>query len=86
VSGLLAKITNITAQDVPGGLFSFAAICPGVDSDRNQEHPLLAFKKTSDPYTLYLHQARQEQDWEDFKVAWTKNTVIKWQMETMKSF
>jgi hypothetical protein len=35
-------------------------------------HPITAFKATSDPDTLYLHQAKREDDWPEFLKAMAK--------------
>jgi hypothetical protein len=69
-----AEVFKATMHNVPGELFSFMAIYPEADSGRAQEHPLLAFSlgNFSDPETLYLHEARQEPDLEDFKVIMDK--------------
>jgi hypothetical protein len=67
-----AKITTATEHDTPGELFSFAAVYPGAEIDADQEHPLLAYKATSYPDTLCLHEARKEPDWDEFKVAMDK--------------
>jgi hypothetical protein len=52
-----AQIAGSTAHDVPGKIFAFTAIYPEGEAGEEQEHPLLAFKATSDPDTLYLHEA-----------------------------
>jgi hypothetical protein len=58
----------LAAHDIPGELFSFAAIVPEAEQTGTQEeHPMLAFKAT-----LYLHEARKEPDWDDFKTAMDK--------------
>ena len=37
-----------------------------------EHHPLLAYKATSDPDTMYLHQAMKEPDKEQFLIAMEK--------------
>ncbi len=44
--------------------------CKGED-----EHPLMAFKATSDPDTMYLHDAMKEPDKKEFLVAMQKEVT-----------
>jgi hypothetical protein len=42
------------------------------DSFDNLQHPCLAMKSTSDPDTMYLWQAKKEEDFPQFQVAMQK--------------
>ena len=39
-----------------------------------EDHPILVMAASSDPDTLYLHQARKQTDWKEFKNAMFKET------------
>jgi hypothetical protein len=61
---MMAELSPLTADDVEGELFCFAAMFP--DDDRDHDDPLLAYKAVSDPDTLYFHEAMKEKDWAKF--------------------
>jgi hypothetical protein len=58
-------------QDVPGEIFSATALFPRDDSIMDMP-PLLAYKATADPDTLYLHEAMRQADRQKFLEAMTK--------------
>ena len=52
------------APKIEGELFCMEALCP--DRDIGEEPPLHAFKATSDPDTMYHHQAMKQHDRKEF--------------------
>ena len=41
------------------------------DDDKSKiiNEPLLAYKATADPDTMYLHEAMKQKDWKNFRIA-----------------
>ncbi|KAI2496437.1 hypothetical protein MHU86_18061 [Fragilaria crotonensis] len=71
IKAMAAEITEATSHDVEGEIHCYVAMFP--DDDRvNWDDPLLAYKATSDPDTLYYHQATKEQDKEEFENSMLK--------------
>ena len=60
---MLAEIKVQTKNNVEGEIFCLEAMFPFRDEGI---HPLVAFKATSDPDTMYLHEAMKEPDREEF--------------------
>jgi hypothetical protein len=58
---MMAELSPLTADDIEGELFCYAAMFPD-DDDRDHDDPLLAYKAVSDPDTLYFHEAMKEKD------------------------
>jgi hypothetical protein len=61
IEAMMAEISPLTADDIEGELFCYAAMFPD-DDDRDHDDPLLAYKAVSDPDTLYFHEAMKEKD------------------------
>jgi hypothetical protein len=70
VEAMMAEISTVTAGDVEGELFCYAAMFP--DDEQDHDDPLLAFKAVSDPDTLYFHEAMKEKDREKFQEGMSK--------------
>jgi len=68
----LAEAKNPILRDVRGEIFVLQAMFPSSCLEQPAEDPLLAFKATSDPDTMYMHQAQKEQDWKQFRKAMQK--------------
>ena len=72
---MIAEIERDTQEDnvdqVQGEIFCHSAMYPKDDTVL-EHHPLLAYKATSDPDTMYLHQAMKEPDKEQFLMAMEK--------------
>ena len=65
------KYVNTNHNDIVGEIYALDAMFK--PSDTNQvTDPLLVFKATSDPDTLYHYQAMRQPDREDFKKAMNK--------------
>jgi hypothetical protein len=73
---MLVEIKDVTKNDVEGEIFCLEAMFP---SREEIEHPLMAFKATSDPDTMYLHEAMKEPDSGEFARAMEKE--VRDQME-----
>ena len=78
IQAMLAETRTATAKDVEGEIFCYAALYPesGEEIDNN---PLLAYKATADPDTMYMHQAMQQPDKANFIEAMEKE--VRDQME-----
>jgi len=57
-----AEIESNGWRDVPYKIFAM----PNIESQDEMEHPLFACKATSDPNTMYLHEALWQPDWKKF--------------------
>jgi hypothetical protein len=75
---MTTEISQATSGDVEGEIFCLQAICPGNLLDEMQD-PIMAYKATSDPDTMYLHQAMKEPDKKQFVKAMQKE--VRDQME-----
>jgi hypothetical protein len=70
IEAMMAELSPLTANDVEGELFCYAAMFP--DDDRDHDDPLLAHKAVSDPDTLYFHEAMREKDRDKFLEGMSK--------------
>jgi hypothetical protein len=82
---MTTEISQVTSKDVEGELFCLQAICPCNILDEMQD-PIMAFKATSDPDTMYLHEAMREPDKKEFIQAMQKKYEIRPRMETSRSY
>ena len=57
-------------SDVEGEVFCLEALFPNYQVE--EADPLLAFKATTDPDTMYMHEAMREPDSEEFRAAMAK--------------
>ena len=77
INAMIAEIKRDTLEDnvdhVQGEIFCHGAMYPK-DDTALEHHPLVAYKATSDPDTMYLHQAMKEPDREQFLKAMEKET------------
>ena len=65
---MVSEIERSMATDVPGEILCYATMYP-IDDKLNSDDPLLAYKATSDPDTLYFHQAMKEPDRKEFELS-----------------
>lgn len=72
-----SEIMQLSSGNVPGEIFSFGVLCPKGTS--KMENPLEIFKASSDPDTMYMHEAMREPDHLEFSKAMEKE--VKDQME-----
>jgi hypothetical protein len=63
IEAMMAEIRVQTAKEGEGEIFCLEAMYPFREDN---EHPLIAFKATSDPDTMYLHEAMKEPDKKEF--------------------
>ena len=80
---MTTEIISCTKEGVPGELLCLEALFPDGASNYNlmqmEDNPLMAYKATSDPDTMYHHEAMREPDKEEFKQAMIKE--VKDQMD-----
>ena len=80
---MTTEIIECTKDGVMGELLCLEALFPNGKDEYNlmlmEDNPLLAFKATSDPDTMYHHEAMREPDKEHFKQAMVKE--VKDQMD-----
>jgi hypothetical protein len=69
IEAMLVKIKDMTKNDVEGEIFCLKAMFP---TREEIEHPLMVFKATSNPDTMYLHEAMKETDSGEFAKAMDK--------------
>jgi hypothetical protein len=72
VKSELAHKSPSSTRQIEGELFCLEALFPEDSIYEYNEDPLLAYKATVDPDTMYLHQARKQNDWEEFREAMRK--------------
>ena len=68
ITAMTAEMTLTSEGDIDGEIFSFHSLFPDHE-DLNIFDPLLAYKSTSDPDTLYYHQAMKQPDRAEFQTA-----------------
>jgi hypothetical protein len=68
------EITELTAKDVEGEIFCYAAMAPN-DDEINDDDPIRVFKAVADPDTLYYHQAMKEPDRDEFENSMMKEVT-----------
>jgi hypothetical protein len=69
IEAMLAEVKILTKEGIEGEIFCLEAMFPIREV---VEHPLTVFKATSDPDTMYLHQAMKEPDSKEFVAAMEK--------------
>ena len=76
---MTTEIINSTKDGVMGELMCFEALHPDGENEYKlmemEENPLVAYKATSDPDTMYHHEAMREPDKEEFKKAMVKEVT-----------
>ena len=77
------EISRNTIHDIEGEIMCLEAQFPDHEQKHHEfqleQQSLYAFKATTDPDTMYLHQVRREPDWKHFREAMTKE--VKDQMD-----
>jgi hypothetical protein len=70
-----AMVTDVKGMggDVEGEIFFYKALFP--DSGLDNSDPLMIYKATTDPDTMYMHQAMREPDQDEFKKAMIKEVT-----------
>lgn len=66
-----AELSNATVDDIEGEIFCFQAMFPNYAGEPEQD-PLSVYKATSDPDTMYMHEAMREKDAKEFRKAMQK--------------
>ena len=69
---MMTEIREVTKDDVEGKIFCLEAMFPIREEIDN---PLMAYKATSDPDTMYLHEAMKEPDGGEFVKAMEKEVT-----------
>jgi hypothetical protein len=64
-------LTMVTAEDVPEEIYCLEAMFPNYAGERKMD-PLTVLKATTDPDTLYWHEAMQEPNRKEFRAAMEK--------------
>jgi hypothetical protein len=72
IEAMLVEIKGVTRHDVEGEIFCLEAMFP---SREEIENPLVAYKATSDPNMMYLHEAMKEPDADNFVNAMLKEVM-----------
>jgi hypothetical protein len=77
IEAMMTKLMVKEAQDghgdIEGEVFCLEALFPEAQVDNTD--PLLAFKATTDPDTMYMHEAMREPDREEFRAAMVKEVT-----------
>jgi hypothetical protein len=67
---MMAEVRQ-TSSDVEGEIFCLEAMYP-ITQEQEHSNPLLAYKASADPDTMYLHEAMKEPDRQQFVAAMDK--------------
>ena len=80
---MATEVSQVTRDDIEGEILCLEAMFPDHVQEHNmirmEQDPLYAYKATSDPDTMYMHEAMREKDAEQFKAAMVKE--VKDQMD-----
>ena len=71
IEAMLAEMRIATANDVEGEIFCYQALHPET-WEHEDEDPLMVYKATADPDTMYMHQAMEQPDKANFIEAMEK--------------
>ncbi|CAJ1959006.1 unnamed protein product [Cylindrotheca closterium] len=71
IKAMKAELSRATVHDVEGEIFCLQAMFPNYAGEMEQD-PLSIYKATSDPDTMYMHEAMREKDAHEFKKAMKK--------------
>ena len=71
MKAMTAELSNATVNDIEGEIFCFEAMFPNYAGEPEQD-PLQVFKATSDPDTMYMHEAMRQKDANEFRKAMQK--------------
>jgi hypothetical protein len=71
---MTTEISRATSNDVEGEIFCLQALCPGNILDEMQDQ-IIGYRATSDPDTMYLHEAMREPDKKEFIQAMQKEVL-----------
>ena len=78
-----------TITEVQGEILCYQAMFPEDCSDNNDNlshsNPLMAYKATTDPDYMYLHEAMQQEENQNSSRPCCKRSGIKWTMKTSQS-
>ena len=68
---MTAKIMEATTgqEQVQGELFCMSTLFSDDPDSIYEQHPLVAYKVTQDPDSMYMHEAMHQPDKEEFKKA-----------------
>ena len=69
---MMATTAAVSSAQVSGEIMCLQAMYPNQQADYDDVDPLMAFKATSDPDTMYLHQAMAAPDRQQFLDAMKK--------------
>ena len=72
IKAMMSEIRKQTSNGIEGEIFCLEAMFPIRGED---EHPLVAYKATSDPDTMYLHEAMKEPNRKEFLQAMQKEVT-----------
>ena len=66
-----------TEGDIPGEIFCYQAMFPreGTKAAEQERDPITAFKASTNPDTMYMHQAMKQPDRKEFQVAMVKEVT-----------
>jgi hypothetical protein len=66
IEAMVSEVSIMTATDVEGEIFCLQSLYPKSEEQYLEEDPLKAYKATSDPDTMYLHEAMRKPDRKQF--------------------
>ena len=71
IKAMTAELSQVTVNDIEGEIFCFEALFPNY-AGKPELDPLQVFKATSDPDTMYMHEAMEQPDKAEFRKAMRK--------------
>jgi hypothetical protein len=69
---MVTEISKRTAHGIEGEIFCLETICPEETACETNSNPLQVFKASTDPDTMYMHEAMREPDHKEFIKAMEK--------------
>ena len=58
---MIINLSKVTASDVQGRIFCLQSMLPNY-AVKEESDPLIIYKLTSDPDTMYMHQSTKQPD------------------------
>ena len=70
---MIRELSKVTASDAQGKIFCLQAMLANY-ADKTEPDPLMIYRMTSDPDTMYMHQAMKQPSYQEFRKV-TKKEV-----------
>ena len=72
IETMQVEVSQCTTGRIPGEIFCLETLCGSSSEEIGDQHPLMVLKATSDPDTMYRHEAMRQPDRKEFVTAMQK--------------